>query len=434
MVSSSREEYFDAESVAIGFEEGGSLVLLSGRAQIYRDALLSNIRYTFHRTAAVVVDVATSATIQVVGATSILRRPFDGFLDELHCFLDAARVEAKLAIADRNKGSRTSATAGPSTASGDREALEKWQGPRVMVVGGAARDRQLLCRSLLNLAVGGGEFGVSYLDVDLETPSLTTAGSVAAVFVEEPVGSLENFNAVMPLSFFHGDRAVNSRTRKRYLDLCACAAQAATALGFSNPKFEAGGFLVNTMSPTTELKHDILVELLSIFSVTHVIIADSDTQLEKVLLNAVLGRTIAVLQAPKLSLLPSFGSVKERQQSVDQTLQYFFGTSRTPLQPVRGVARTSEITFLQVEAELTVINWSDIPDCSIAAVVWADTIETAAEANVAGYVVLLEVGRYFFSFLSPSGGNLPKPFLLVSPTLQLPKHLVMPLYLMESSS
>lgn len=74
-----------------------------------------------------------------------------------------------------------------------------------------------------------------------------------------------------------------------------------------------------------------------------------------------------------------------------------------------------------------------MPDLSLASVVWADTTASADEANVAGFVVLLEVGKEFFSFLAPSGGELPKPYLIVSPTLQLPRELVMPLYATESA-
>ncbi|KAG5498736.1 hypothetical protein JKF63_03024 [Porcisia hertigi] len=400
-----------------GGQEGCAVVLLSGRLELYRSPLTRNLRYTFSPETCVVLETFGEAVLQIEGDATTMRSPVSSALDEIHVLLDTMRVDAMLSIRERGK----------SVLSNSEEVKDAWQGPRVLVVGENQWEREMVSRSLLNLAVRhGSPYGIGFVDVDVAMPVVGCPGTVCAVFVEEPVTAPEDIDVMMPLSFFHGTPSVTSATRKRYLDLCVCIAQAATSLGFANSKFEAGGFLIHSLSPSTEIQHDVLSDILSIFSVTHVVITGADLELEKFLYNSVLGRTVQFIRLPKLAgVQPPSAAVMEQRRRV-QLERYFFGTARTALMAVRGVARVSDLVPLHAET-LEPLDWNEVPDLCLAAVVWADTAASAVEANVAGLVALLEVGKEFVSFLAPCGGELPKPFLVISPSLHLPRELVIPL-------
>ncbi|KAG5472460.1 hypothetical protein LSCM1_03859 [Leishmania martiniquensis] len=398
-------------------QQGGAIVLLSGKVELFRSALTRNLRYFFPPEACIVLEALGDAVVQIEGAATAVQTPVSGALDEIHALLDTARVDAMLAIDERSKKGLSSS----------EESKDIWQGPRALVVGANQWEREVVSRSLLNLAVRhGSPYGVCYVDVDVTMPMVGCPGTVSTVFVEEPVTAAEDFDAMMPLSFFHGTASVTSATRKRYLDLCVCAAQAATSLGFAKPQFEAGGFLIHALSPSTSLEHDVLSDILSVFAVTHVVITGADRELETFLCNAVLGRTVHFVRVPKLAGLVSPSAAAAEQRRRAQLERYFFGTARTSLMPVRGVARMTDLVLLHAET-FEPLSWREVPDLCLAAVVWADTAASAAEANIAGLVALLEVGKHFVSFLAPCGGELPKPFLVVSPSLHLPRELVMPL-------
>ncbi|CBZ28919.1 pre-mRNA cleavage complex II Clp1-like protein [Leishmania mexicana MHOM/GT/2001/U1103] len=398
-------------------QDGGSVLLVSGKVELFRSSLTRNLRYAFPAEACIVLEAFGDAVVQIEGDAVIVQTPISSVLDEIHALLDTARVDAMLAIDERGKKALSST----------EELKDSWQGPRVLVVGENQWEREMVSRALLNLAVrGGSPYGICYVDVDVAMPMVGCPGTVSAAFVEEPVTAPEDFGVMMPLSFFHGTASVTSATLKRYLDLCVCAAQAATSLGFANSKFEAGGFLIHSLSPSTEIQYDVLSDILSIFAVTHVVITGADWELEKFLYNAVLGRTVHFVRLPKLAGVQSPSPAGAEQRRRAQLERYFFGTPRTPLMPMRGVARMSELVLLHAET-FEPLSWREVPDLGVAAVVWADTAASAAEANVAGFVAFLEVGKQFVSFLAPSGGELPKPFLVVSPSLHLPRELVMPL-------
>ncbi|GET90846.1 pre-mRNA cleavage complex II clp1-like protein [Leishmania tarentolae] len=412
--------HLSQEAVTIQWKAGQkscSVLLLRGKVELFRSSLTRNLRYTFPEEACIVLEAFGEAAVQIEGDAITVQTPISSVLDEIHALLDIARVDAMLAIEERGKKALSSS----------EELKDSWRGPRVLVVGENQWEREVVSRSLLNLAVRRDSlYGICYVDVDVAMPMVGCPGTVSAAFVEEPVTPPEDFSVMMPLTFFHGTASVTSATRKRYLDLCVCAAQAATSLGFANPKFEAGGFLIHSLSPSTEIQHDVLIDVLSIFSVTHVVITGADWELEKFLYNAVLGRTVQFLRLPKLPDVHSPSAAGAELRRCAQLERYFFGTPRTPLMPVRGVARISELVLLHAET-FEPLSWGEVPDLCLAAIVWADTAASAAEANVAGFVALLEVGKEFVSFLAPSGGELPKPFLVVSPSLHLPRELVMPL-------
>lgn len=401
---------------------GGHLVLLDGSATIFRAALMRNVRYTFGKSG-VPVMVQESARFDVEGDFSVRRGILDTAVDDIHAILEAARAGAVNAVSARQAKQLEEQTGG---AVAPEE--EVYSGPRVIVVGDQNTGKSALCRSLVNAAVSkqnGRNYGVAFIDVDVGQQSISVPGSVAAVFVEAPVPVDEGFNTMMPLSFFFGDKQVNPTTRKRYLDLCACSAQACAAVGYAKPPYECGGMVINTMGWTRDLGRDLLLELLSIFAVTHVVVTGSDLDLETAMRNAVLGRPVEVVRYPTQEGIPRRVGASLSDARVAQLVSYFSGTARTPLSPNRSVANAVDLVFLNA-LSLNRMTPKDIPPCCVAAVVWAENEETAGEANVAGYVILIDMSATYFSFLSPAPGPIPKPYLLVSPTLILPSSKIPP--------
>ncbi|CCW68108.1 unnamed protein product [Phytomonas sp. Hart1] len=399
----------ECAALILHFDGPGSVVLMGGRGSIFGAGLARNVRYNFAQ-CSVPVEVPGRARLDLTGAVTSHLCVLDAAVGDLHAVLDAARADAR----------RQLHLQAPAA---DEEA---YAGPRVLVVGGPNVGKRSLCRALMNLAVREKGRGVAFVDVDVGLPSISAPGSVAAAFVEEPIPVDDGFNAVMPLSFFFGCEVVASATRKRYLDLCACIAQAVTAVGFARPHFQCGGMIINTMSWTTGLGLDVLIELAAIFSATHIIVAGSDLALETTMENSVLGRSVNVMRYPKQSLIMKRSASLLTEMRTQQLVSYFLGTPRTLLSSARLVAKTSEVYFLNA-LTLDLMSWHDIKSCCIASVVHADSIETAAEANVAGFIVLLEIGKRFFSFLSPASSGIPKPYLLVSSAISFPLSKVPPL-------
>ncbi|CCW61595.1 unnamed protein product [Phytomonas sp. EM1] len=409
--------------LVLHFNGVGSVVLIDGSASIFCANLTRNARYHFDKRS-IPIEVPVSARFDVEGDFVAHHSVLDSTVEDLNAVLDAARADAFVELGMH----RPAPAASPNDRRGEagNPDEEAYAGPRVLVVGDQNMGKSSLCRALVNLGVRGRRCGITFVDADVGQQGVSCPGSVSAVFMEGPVPVDEAFNAVMPLSFFFGSKVVTVATRKRYLDLCACIAQAATAVGFAKPHFQCGGMIINTMGWTTGLGQDLLIELAAIFSATHVIVAGSDVALETAMENSVLGRSVRVMRYPKQSLILKRNASLLAEMRTQQLVSYFVGTPRTPLLPARLVAKTTEVYFLN-SLTLDLMSWQDIKSCSLAAVVWADSVETAAEANVAGYIVLLEIGKRFFSFLSPASGALPKPYLLVSSTISLPPSKVPPL-------
>lgn len=390
-------------TLVIQFSEGGSVVLLSGAASILGAPLELNVRYHFEHES-VPIDIPSSARLDVDGSYVCHQALLNAEISALHSVLDASRAAAEASAAKDNSTSNRGDSLG---------------GPRVLVVGDQNTGKTSLCRALLNMGTKDGKFGIAFVDVDVGQQSVSVPGSIATVFCESRVPVDDGFNSAMPLSFFFGDKVVTAASRKRYLDLCACTSQACAAVGHARPSFGAGGLIINTMGWVAELGRDILIELMSIFAVTHIIVTGGNSELERVLSDASMGRDLTVLRYGLQSSLMKRTATRLASYRTRQLAKYFRGTARMPLSVVRSVAKVADVSFL---AALTLqpMAATDVRPLSVAAVSLADSADTAAEANVAGYVVIVEIGRKYFSFLSPCAGDLPKPFLLVSSTITLP--------------
>ncbi|CCD12350.1 unnamed protein product [Trypanosoma congolense IL3000] len=342
-------------------------------------------------------------------------------VDDIHAVLELARTDAAAFHLSSSAQLGVSATGEP----GRHTETSEGYGPRVLVVGETNTGKSSLCRTLTNLATTTQKCSVALVDVDVGQQGITCPGSIAAVFVENYIPVDDGFNTMMPLVFFFGGKAVTASSRRHYLDLCACAAAGVTSVAASKPAFAIGGTVVNTMGWTNGIGRDILYELLSLFSITHVVICGSDDELAEDLRKAAIGRNIIFLSYPKQTRMPPRTAAVRSAWRDEQVVSYLQGTLRTPLTSYRGIAFVKDVYFLDA-LTLKPMPCQDVRPLTLAAVSWADSVEFVDQVNVAGFIVILEVGKRFFSFLSPASGSLPKPFILVSDNIQLPWEKVPP--------
>ncbi|RNF14038.1 putative pre-mRNA cleavage complex II Clp1 protein [Trypanosoma conorhini] len=401
--------HFELErsELSLHFTGSGCIVLVDGAASVYGAPLKRNVRYNFSQCG---IPVASPLTcrVHVEGDFTATVDLLSSAIDDLHAVLDLARTEAIMG----NDVSRDTHDEG-------------LRGPRVLVIGNQNTGKSSLCRALANLATTDGKFCVALVDADVGQQGIACSGSIATAFIEHYIPVDDGFNTMMPLAFFFGDKSVNASSRKRYLDICASTAQAIASVCISKPQYAVGGIIVNTMGWTTGIGRDVLFELVSVFSITHVVVCGSEEDLAEEVRKAVVGRSITLLRYPRQPHLFERGPSQLSESRVTQLVTYFKGTLRTPLSPYRGVAFVKDVQFLNA-LTLEVISWQEVAPLSLAAVSWSDSLESVDEANIAGFIVLLEIGKKFFSFLSPASGSLPKPFLLVSPTIKLPLSKVPP--------
>ncbi|RNF09736.1 putative pre-mRNA cleavage complex II Clp1 protein [Trypanosoma rangeli] len=389
------------------FTGSGCIVLVDGTASVYGAPLKRNVRYNFPRCG---IPVASPLTcrLHVEGEFTATVDFLNSAVDDIHAVLDLARTEATMS----NDASRDSHDEAP-------------RGPRALIIGGQNTGKSSLCRALANLATCDKKYGVALVDADVGQQGIACPGSIATAFIENYIPVDDGFNTMMPLTFFFGDKIVNASSRKRYLDICAFAAQAIDSVCMSKPQYATGGVIVNTMGWTTGIGRDVLFELVSVFSITHVVVCGFEEDLAEEVRKTAVGRSITLLRYPKQPHIFERGPSELSESRTKQLVTYFKGTLRTPLSPYRGVAFVKDVQFVNA-LTLEVLSWQEVAPLSLVAVSWSDSLESVDEANIAGFIVPLEIGRKFFSFLSPASGSLPKPFLLVSPTIKLPSSKVPP--------
>lgn len=301
------------------------------------------------------------------------------------------------------------------------DASKRTAGPRVLVVGEVDTGKSTLCRNLINLAVTSGtDVGVTYVDVDVGQTAISIPGVIGATFHEGPIAVDDDFTNVTPLAFFFGDKTVTPELKGRYLDLCSYVNECAEALQPTNDGYRIGGMIVNTMGWVSGLGYALIQQMIDIFKITDVIVTGSNVELQQTIQQDSLasGRRVEVhdYRLPQ-GLFDRSKSVRTIARS-RQLLSYFIGTRRTPFAPCRVVAEIKDLVLLDATtfAELTP---GDVKPLSVAAISFAPHIESVRSANVAGFVVILDVGKTTMTLLAPSPEALPRNVLLVTNRISL---------------
>ena len=351
--------------------------------------------------------------------------------DEVHAILQDARATAQ------GRRDATRSTAPPSSAVGQSQASQI-MGPVCFIVGEADKGKSTLCKGLVNRLVtsaprsGAGDTfrpGVAFVDIDIGQ-SAFMPGAIATAFVEDAL-PLEGggFAQCVPLTFFYGDKSVAPRTVDRYLDLVALTQAACAETAASSPKFRYGGVIVNTMGWVTGLGLDILRQAVDIMRATHIVAVEASPELAETLtqwsrVSSVRG--LCVVHARRNGRIRP-RSTTARTVSRSLTVARFFTGVRTlPFQPARLLVNLADIVLLDA------VSCEPLPALALkplmlVAVSHALDVSGTAFANVAGFVVILEIGYTSLVLLAPCSGPLPSRFLLVSSNVKLSQDNVPPL-------
>lgn len=389
--------------------ENGHLVLLEGRASIFGAPLRPNVRYRFQERH-ITIQATGKVRIDLSGDFSVRTpRPLSTELHELEVRFNLKRQAA--------------------------EAAGK-AGPVVLLVGEKDTGKSTACRTLVNLALCSSSFparstnatktdrdsesivkGVSLVDLDVGQGGITCPGSVAAAFMESTIPVDDGFQTMTPLVFFFGEKLVTEQTRKRYLDLCAWVAQSVASLQMAKSGYRTGGVIINTMGWVRELGYNLLKQIVTIFDVTDIVVCGGNEALFDALgTDFSFAKSRIEFHKFVMSGAPETAKTGiERMRSRNNQLStYFLGTPRTPLTAVRLVVYLKDVVLIDA-VTLEDFQVKSLRPLTVAAVSTAPQRELCASANVAGFVVITDIGRKTLTLLSPAPGALPRPFLLVAP-------------------
>lgn len=422
----SKHERFEVNAleVFISFGDGGgSVILLEGTASIFGAPLRQNVRYRF---------ISKSVTVVCVG-----RSRFDvaGYFEAMPPRpLSSSIHELKLKLAQRSREAMLST---------DRS------GPVVLFVGDKDTGKSTACRHLANLFLTDGALhlptssqsarvtndngkaalsehadnksdscNVIYADLDVGQNAISCPGTVATVFLEAPVPVDDDFTTMIPLTFFFGDKSVTSLTRKRYLDICSWTMQSVLSVQKAKRAYCNGPVILNTMGWTRDVGYEMIKQLISICSVTDVVVTAGTppTVLEQLQADFSFARDTLAFHKYDAGIngmaLTRSGLDRVRCRS-QQLHSYFHGTLRTPLVPSRLVVYLKEVVLLDA-ITLEVLPLKQLKPLTLAAVSTAPQQDMCGAMNVAGFVIITDIGKQTLTLLSPAPGKLPRPFLLVS--------------------
>jgi polyribonucleotide 5'-hydroxyl-kinase len=98
--------------------------------------------------------------------------------------------------------------------------------------------------------------------------------------------------------------------------------------------------------------------------------------------------------------------------------RYFCGAPHKPLTPARVLVTIASLLLLDAESFEPVAP-RDIAPTTLCAVSNGTDAEQARHANVAGFIVVLDVGDTFLGVLAPATGPLPSRVVLVSRSIRM---------------
>ncbi|XP_071711547.1 protein CLP1 homolog [Rutidosis leptorrhynchoides] len=313
-------------------------------------------------------------------------------------------------------------------AAGDADAS---QGPRVIVVGPTDSGKSTLSRMLLSWAAKQG-WKPTFVDLDVGQGSITIPGCVAASPIEMPIDPVEGIPLEMPLVYYYGHNTptVNADL---YRVLVKELAQILERQFAGNAESRAAGMVINTMGFIDGLGYDLLLHAIDTFQATVVLVLGQEKLCS--MLKDVLKRkpNVDVVKLQKSGGVVSRNS-KYRQSARSQKIrEYFYGLSND-LSPHSSIANFSDLAIYrigggpQAPASALPIGAQPVADRlrlvpvnitadlvnQVLAVSFAKEQDQILSSNIAGFIWItdIDIPRKKFTYLAPSGGDLPSKFLL----------------------
>ncbi|EFJ41740.1 hypothetical protein VOLCADRAFT_67961, partial [Volvox carteri f. nagariensis] len=308
------------------------------------------------------------------------------------------------------------------------------RGPVVVVVGPTDSGKSTLCRLLGNWAVRSG-WQPTFVDLDVGQGTITVPGCLSAVPLEHPVDIEEGFIADLPLVFFYGHNSPgeNPALFKALADKLSSLLQRRAA---ADPRAAASGIIINTFGWVDGPGYDLQKHIIQTFQCDVVLVMEQDR------LHATLQQDLKATcpRTTILKLAKSGGAVKregdERRGAREQRVrEYFYGTSRTPLQPATQTIRATDLAVYRIGAgprapntalPLGAVSLADplrlqnLPPSleqlqGLLAVSHATTPDQILNSNVAGFVLVKDVdtARGTVTVTAPAAGPLPGRYLIL---------------------
>lgn len=423
--SRSSEIELKSQQLVVYFYDG-FFVLLGGSAYACCSALTSNKKYSFV-SSGITIDGPQYARLRISGRFKVLDdeifnysiSPVIAVLDDVRCQARAAR-EAK-----KGKDGGRFATSSPSLFSSFSSSTPKTfcHGPRVLVVGNGFSGKSYTAVSLLNAGTKSKEFKICFCDLDVGQQAAGWPGCISCLPVEEPLPLVSPFSRLSCVSFFFGLLAVPQRSKERFLSMCRSCADIFAYHAEDDEALDCGGMIINTMRWSTEFDISLLCEVAFLFDITHIVFAGSDLKLEEALRSATMAKAIKFLH---VNTCPNFiqkscrRSKLTEQWNIMRIKEYFHGTPEQPLRAVRLVCATSAVKFYDASTYQP-LSPREVPERSFSSVSKLDVPpDDVQHSSSAGFIIILEMGEEYFSFLAPQSGPLYTNHILVSRVIVLP--------------
>lgn len=403
-----RDEIELRNEALIVYFRSGHFILLEGTGTADFMPVRLNKKYSVN-VHGVTVESPVRSRILLSGDYTFHKRMISTTLSSIACVMDEFRCRRKM-----ESSTKPDNGAHPKTSV---------NGPRIMIVGDTNTGKTFTGCCLANAATRTGEFSVAFVDLDVGQQQLSIAGAVSCGVVQEPRLACQQFDETAPISFYLGNNCVTGKTRGRYLDLCQYCASVCVDNAKTNKKLDDGGLIINTMGWTRSLGLDLLRQQMDIFQVTHVVFTAFDPDLEDELVKSSIGHHLELLLTDPIPFVVKKGGHSSKKFRNSQMMKYFFGSVDLPLACERNVCAVSSVEFLHATNFTSVIATDILPN-TVCAVLQMDN-ENVWASSVAGYIVVLEATKQFFSFLTPQPAELPSNKILVS-SFVIPSHLIPP--------
>eukprot|EP00735_Rhodelphis_limneticus_P013986 TRINITY_DN795_c0_g1::TRINITY_DN795_c0_g1_i1::g.18441::m.18441 TRINITY_DN795_c0_g1::TRINITY_DN795_c0_g1_i1::g.18441 ORF type:complete len:443 (-),score=27.52,sp/Q9SR06/CLP1_ARATH/44.27/2e-129,Clp1/PF06807.9/1.3e-43,MobB/PF03205.9/3.6e-13,ABC_tran/PF00005.22/0.013,ABC_tran/PF00005.22/1.3e+04,AAA_17/PF13207.1/0.33,AAA_17/PF13207.1/9.3e+03 TRINITY_DN795_c0_g1_i1:28-1167(-) len=350
------------------------------------------------------------ATIKLIGPTRVAyvadETPMVSYLNA-HSVLEARRAQAK---------------------------ATQTRGPRVALVGPTDCGKSSLAKILLSYATRLG-WTPLFVDLDLGQGTITVPGVISAVLVERPVDIEEGLVLSRPLALYHAHTtpSTNPDLFKRQSETLALACD---HIFNEDGQIAAAGMIINTMGWIDGLGYNLLLHTLKSFGVDAIFVLGHDRLYQDLLQeykSEVEGGQMAVVKLSRSGGVVSRDRQFRERSRMKRIRQYFYG-AHDDLHPHRTVLDFSQVEIyrigggprapqsaLPIGAVSTldptrptrVMPDQDMVHC-VLAVVHAQSSDEVPDANVAGFLYVIDVDmmQRRLTVLCPAPTALPSKYLV----------------------